>query len=126
MLSVENNPKRRKSKTLIADKNSANESESRRPSSDLSKATSTKNNEYVFFDNFQHIIYEKAAIIYAYLKGEENAVLPKFQDERVKRRAYSLAFGAKKCKQIHLTYICCLGTLCLLKCIFNIPRYYCS
>ena len=101
MLSVENNSKRRKSKTIVADNNnSTNKVESRRPSSDLSKPNSMENNEYVSFDNFQHIIYEKAAIIYSYLKGEEKAALPTFQDERIKRRAYSLAFGAKKCKQI--------------------------
>jgi hypothetical protein len=99
MLSVENNSKRRKSRTSLTDSNSRNKSESKRPSSDLSKATSGENiHEYVSFDNFQHIIYEKAAIIYGYLKGEENAVLPTFQDERIKRRSYSLAFGAKKCK----------------------------
>lgn len=117
MLSVESNSKRRKSKTLISGNNSRNEDDSRRRSSDLGKAASTSNNESVLFDNFQHIIYEKAAIIYAYLKGEANTILPTFQDERVKRRAYSLAFGAKKCKQILDTYICCLGTLCVVKCI---------
>ena len=109
MLNVESNSKRRKSKTLIADNHSRNDMKSRRPSSDLSniKDASTKSSDTVLFDNYQHIIYEKAAIIYAYLKGEANAVLPTFQDERVKRRAYSLAFGAKKCKKIPHTYCCC-------------------
>lgn len=107
MLNVESNSKRRKSKTLVADNNSRNEVSSRRPSSDLVKDASTKSNGAVLFDNYQHIIYEKAAIIYAYLKGEANAVLPTFEDERVKRRAYSLAFGAKKCKKIPDTYVCC-------------------
>lgn len=99
MLNIESvSSKRRKSKT-IAD-NSKKEVEFRRPSSDLSKTnvTNNNNNKSLSFDNFQHIIYEKGAIVYAYLKGEPDAVLPTFQDERVKRRAYSLAFGAKKCK----------------------------
>ncbi|XP_028405684.1 putative methyltransferase NSUN7 [Dendronephthya gigantea] len=102
MLNTESvNSKRRKSKT-IAD-NSKKEVESRRPSSDLSKTNATvnnNNNKSISFDNFQHIIYEKAAIVYAYLKGEADAVLPTFQDERVKRRAYSLAFGAKKYESV--------------------------
>ena len=115
MLNVESSLKRRKSKTLTADNNSRNGVNSRRPSMDVVKDVSTKSDEAVLFDNYQHIIYEKAAIIYAYLKGEANAVLPMFEDERVKRRAYSLAFGAKKCKKIPDTYICCLARLCILK-----------
>ena len=110
MLNVESNTKRRKSKTLI------NEVKSQRSSrEELISTKNSNDSDSVLFDNYQHIIYEKAAIIYAYLKGEANVVLPIFADERIKRRAYSLAFGAKKCKQIYDTHICCLGGfICVL------------
>lgn len=112
MLSVDTtNSRRRKAKTLTAD--------IRRPSRDISREASLKNTENVLLDNFQHIIYEKAAIIYGYLEGEENPELPKFQDEAIKRRAYSLAFGAKKCEQIverNVNFPLPMSVLRVLKC----------
>lgn len=48
---------------------------------------------------FNHVIYEKAAQIFLHLKGQIPATeLPKFEDDFERRRAYSLAFGAKRCK----------------------------
>ena len=50
-------------------------------------------------DTFSHAIYEKAAQIYLHLKGEVPASqLPSFDDDLERRRAYSLAFGAKRCE----------------------------
>lgn len=50
-------------------------------------------------DTFSHSIYEKAAEIYRHLKGEiPSSQLPTFDEDLERRRAYSLAFGAKRCK----------------------------
>ena len=50
-------------------------------------------------DTFCHSIYEKAAEIYRHLKGEiPSSQLPTFDDDLERRRAYSLAFGAKRCE----------------------------
>lgn len=50
-------------------------------------------------DTFSHSIYDKAAEIYRHLKGEIPASqLPTFDEDLERRRAYSLAFGAKRCK----------------------------
>ena len=50
---------------------------------------------------FGHRMYEDAAVIYAYFAGEIAASsLPKFHNEYQKRRAYSIAFAAKRCKKI--------------------------
>lgn len=50
-------------------------------------------------DTFSHSIYEKAAEIYRHLKGEiSSSQLPTFDDDLERRRAYSLAFGAKRCE----------------------------
>lgn len=50
-------------------------------------------------DTFSHSIYEKAAEIYRHLKGEiPSSQLPTFEDDLERRRAYSVAFGAKRCK----------------------------
>lgn len=50
-------------------------------------------------DTFSHAIYEKAALIFLHLKGEIPATeLPTFEEDFERRRAYSLAFGAKRCK----------------------------
>lgn len=52
-------------------------------------------------DTFSHSIYEKAAEIYRHLKGEiPSSQLPTFDEDLERRRAYSLAFGAKRCKFI--------------------------
>ena len=50
-------------------------------------------------DTFSHSIYDKAAEIYRHLKGEiPSSQLPTFEEDLERRRAYSLAFGAKRCK----------------------------
>lgn len=50
-------------------------------------------------DTFSHSIYEKAGEIYRHLKGEiPSAQLPTFDEDLERRRAYSLAFGAKRCE----------------------------
>ena len=50
-------------------------------------------------DTFSHSIYEKAAEIYRHLKGEiPSSQLPTFDEDLERRRAYSLAFGAKRCE----------------------------
>ena len=50
-------------------------------------------------DTFSHSIYDKAAEIYRHLKGEITASqLPSFDEDLERRRAYSLAFGAKRCE----------------------------
>ena len=50
-------------------------------------------------DTFSHSIYEKAAEIYRHLKGEiVSSQLPTFDEDLERRRAYSLAFGAKRCE----------------------------
>ena len=59
-------------------------------------------------DTFSHSIYEKAAEIYRHLKGEIPSLqLPTFEEDLERRRAYSLAFGAKRCefKQCQLFYL---------------------
>ena len=106
MLNVgQNNPKtkiRRKSRTTLSENNDSTYNKSRRQSQ-VSDEVTEPDRTPVTFDNFSHIIYEKAAVIFAYLKGEPDSFLPTFGDERVKRRSYSLAFGAKKCKQSFYT-----------------------
>lgn len=53
-------------------------------------------------DAFNHYIYEKAAEIYRHLKGEiPSSQLPTFEEDLERRRAYSLAFGAKRCEYKH-------------------------
>jgi len=48
-------------------------------------------------DTFSHSIYEKAAEIYRHLKGEiPSSQVPTFDEDLERRRAYSLAFGAKR------------------------------
>ena len=86
--------KRRKSRSSLLEP-----SVSTRRSSEVNQVSTTVDYKSLPFDNFSHVIYEKAALVYVYLKGETDSSLPTFDDERVKRRAYSLAFGAKKCKQ---------------------------
>lgn len=107
MLNVgQNNPRtkiRRKSRTTLSENNDSTYNKSRRQSAQASEEVTEPARTPVTFDNFSHIIYEKAAIIFAYLKGEPDSFLPTFGDERVKRRSYSLAFGAKKCKQSFYT-----------------------
>lgn len=50
-------------------------------------------------DTFSHSIYEKSAEIYRHLKGQIPASqLPTFDEDLERRRAYSLAFGAKRCE----------------------------
>lgn len=52
-------------------------------------------------DTFSHSIYEKAAEIYRHLKGEiSSSQLPTFDDDLERRRAYSLAFGAKRYEMV--------------------------
>ncbi len=52
-------------------------------------------------NKFSHRIYSDAGEIYRYLNGEiQTAALPSFADEYEKRRAYSVAFSAKRCKQV--------------------------
>ena len=107
MLSVgESNSKRRKSRTTLMEDHNSKKHDSRRPSQ-VSQNVVETNHTLPAFDNFNHIIYEKAALIYAHLKGEPDTLLPTFDDERVKRRAYSLAFGAKKC-ELSRNINCCL------------------
>lgn len=56
-------------------------------------------------DTFSHSIYEKAAEIYRHLKGEiVSSQLPTFDEDLERRRAYSLAFGAKRC-ELSLSYL---------------------
>lgn len=56
-------------------------------------------------DTFSHSIYEKAAEIYRHLKGEiVSSQLPTFDEDLERRRAYSLAFGAKRC-ELNLSYL---------------------
>lgn len=56
-------------------------------------------------DTFSHPIYEKAAEIYRHLKGEiVSSQLPTFDEDLERRRAYSLAFGAKRC-ELSLSYL---------------------
>jgi len=53
-------------------------------------------------DTFSHSIYEKASEIYRHLKGEiPSSQLPTFDEDLERRRAYSLAFGAKRCEFIN-------------------------
>lgn len=50
-------------------------------------------------DSFSHTIYENASKIFQHLKGQiTTSQLPVFDDDLERRRAYSLAFGAKRCK----------------------------
>lgn len=50
-------------------------------------------------NKFSHSIYETAAKMYSYLRGEiPSTSLPAFKDEFQKRRAYSVAFATKRCK----------------------------
>lgn len=50
-------------------------------------------------DTFSHLIYENASKILLHLKGElSSSALPEFNDDLERRRSYSLAFGAKRCK----------------------------
>jgi hypothetical protein len=50
-------------------------------------------------DSFSHAIYENASKIFQYLKGEiTSSQLPVFEDDLERRRAYSMAFGAKRCE----------------------------
>ena len=50
-------------------------------------------------NSFSHSIYDKAAQIFLHLKGKIPATeLPTFEEDFERRRAYSLAFGAKRCK----------------------------
>lgn len=52
-------------------------------------------------DTFSHSIYEKAAEIYRHLKGEiPSSQLPTFEEDLERRRAYSLAFGAKRYQSV--------------------------
>ncbi|CAH3176276.1 unnamed protein product [Porites evermanni] len=52
-------------------------------------------------DTFSHSIYEKAAEIYRHLKGEiVSSQLPTFDEDLERRRAYSLAFGAKRYESV--------------------------
>lgn len=56
-------------------------------------------------NKFSHKMYENATLIYAYFKGEiTSSQLPTFSDEYQKRRAYSIAFAAKRCKQCFLCF----------------------
>ena len=55
-------------------------------------------------NTFGHKMYENAAVIYAYFTGELTAAsLPVFKDEYQKRRAYGIAFAAKRCKDLLIT-----------------------
>ena len=50
-------------------------------------------------DTFSYSIYEKSGEIYRHLKGQiPSSQLPTFDEDLERRRAYSLAFGAKRCK----------------------------
>ena len=61
----------------------------------------TKKQNEKLKNKFSHKMYENAALIYAYFKGELTvSMIPSFIDEYQKRRAYSIAFAAKRCKKI--------------------------
>lgn len=50
-------------------------------------------------DTFSHLIYENASKVLLHLKGQlTSSELPVFSDDLERRRSYSLAFGAKRCK----------------------------
>ena len=54
---------------------------------------------------FSHSVYDKAAIMFQQLnegKMESTSALPEFETEFEKRRAYSLAFAAKRCMYVYI------------------------
>ena len=67
-----------------------------------------KENVEKILNAFGHKMYENAAIIYAYFNGEVAAtLLPKFTTEYEKRRAYGIAFAAKRCKELYTFCVVC-------------------
>lgn len=59
----------------------------------------TKKERHQLKNKFGHKMYENAALIYAYFRGEVKvSSIQPFNDEYQKRRAYSIAFAAKRCK----------------------------
>ena len=56
---------------------------------------------------FSHSVYDKAAMMFEQLnegKTESTSALPEFETEFEKRRAYSLAFAAKRCMYVVLMH----------------------
>ena len=56
---------------------------------------------------FSHSVYDKAAMMFEQLnegKTESTSALPEFETEFEKRRAYSLAFAAKRCMYVALMH----------------------
>ena len=56
---------------------------------------------------FSHSVYDKAAMMFEQLnegKMESTSALPEFETEFEKRRAYSLAFAAKRCMYVALMH----------------------
>lgn len=60
-----------------------------------------KENVEKILNAFGHKMYENAAVIYAYFNGDVAAtLLPKFTTEYEKRRAYGIAFAAKRYEEV--------------------------
>ena len=80
-----------------SDSKSARHSVHRQTKSESSVLQAKKPKKRV--DSFSHAIYDYASKVFLHLKGElSSSELPVFENDLERRRAYSMAFGAKRCE----------------------------